>query len=393
MKKSYFPSRNILLLGFISLFSDISSQMVYPLLPLFLKSLGTTVLFIGLIEGIAEATAALFKTVAGRLSDLWQKRKIFVLVGYGLSNLIKPTLFWAVNWYQVLSIRFIDRLGKAARNPPRDALIAGSVDKTQRGKAFGWHLAMDRAGALLGPLLALLILYYAPENLRLVFLLSIIPGVIAIALVFWVKEKISAKPTQKEALKTKQLYKNRPFMIFWVACIIFTLGNSSNAFLILKAQEVKFSALQMVLLWTLYNAVCTLAAPLLGNLSDRLGRRPLIAISYGYYAILYTMFAFAQASWMIWALFAAYGIYYGLSKGIFKAYIADLVPNHLRATAYGLFNTGVGLTLLPASLLMGGAWSAIGSQWAFLISAGLSLAGCMVFLIGDVVKRLGNYLQ
>ena len=156
MKKSYFPSRNILLLGFISLFSDISSQMVYPLLPLFLKSLGTTVLFIGLIEGIAEATAALFKTIAGRLSDLWQKRKAFVLAGYGLSNLVKPLLFWAGNWHQVLTIRFVDRLGKATRNPPRDALIAGSVDKSQRGKAFGWHLAMDRAGALLGPLLALL---------------------------------------------------------------------------------------------------------------------------------------------------------------------------------------------------------------------------------------------
>jgi len=357
------------------------------LLPLFLKSLGTTVLFIGLIEGIAEATAALFKTVAGRLSDLWQKRKIFVLVGYGLSNLIKPTLFWAVNWYQVLFVRFVDRVGKATRNPPRDALIAGSVDKTQRGKAFGWHLAMDRAGALLGPLLALLILYYTPNNLRLVFLLSIIPGVIAIALVFWVKENVSRKSTPKAALKTKQLYQNRSFMIFWVACIIFTLGNSSNAFLILKAQEVKFSAWQMVLLWTLYNLVCTIAAPLLGNLSDRLGRRPLIAISYVYYALLYGLFAFATASWMIWALFAAYGIYYGLSKGIFKAYIADLVPDHLRATAYGVFNTGLGLALLPASLLMGGVWSTVGSQWAFLIAAGLSLVGCLVFLIGNMIKN------
>ena len=390
MKKSYFPSRNILLLGFISLFSDISSQMVYPLLPLFLKSLGTTVLFIGLIEGIAEATAALFKTIAGRLSDLWQKRKAFVLAGYGLSNLVKPLLFWAGNWHQVLTIRFVDRLGKATRNPPRDALIAGSVDKSQRGKAFGWHLAMDRAGALLGPLLALLILYYAPENLRLVFLLSIIPGAIAIALVFWVKEKVNSKPTTKEAFKTKQLYQNRPFMIFWVACMIFTLGNSSNAFLILKAQELKFSAWQMVLLWTLYNGVCTLAAPLLGNLSDRIGRRSLIAISYLYYALLYVLFAFANAAWMMWALFAAYGVYYGLSKGIFKAYIADLIPDHLRATAYGVFNTGLGLVLLPASLLMGGIWSEVSSQWAFLVSAGLSLVGFMVFLLGDIVKRLNN---
>ena len=179
-------------------------------------------------------------------------------------------------------------------------------------------------------------------------------------------------------------------MIFWVACMIFTLGNSSNAFLILKAQELKFSAWQMVLLWTLYNGVCTLAAPLLGNLSDRIGRRSLIAISYLYYALLYVLFAFANAAWMMWALFAAYGVYYGLSKGIFKAYIADLIPDHLRATAYGVFNTGLGLVLLPASLLMGGIWSEVSSQWAFLVSAGLSLVGFMVFLLGDIVKRLNN---
>ncbi len=362
--------------------------MVYPLLPIFLKGLGTMVLFIGLIEGIAEATAALFKTVAGRLSDLWQKRKIFVLVGYGLSNFIKPTLFWAVNWYQVLSVRFVDRLGKATRNPPRDALIAGSADKTQRGKAFGWHLAMDRLGALSGPLLALLILYHFPKNLRLVFLLSVIPGAIAVGLVFWVKEKTSFKPHQNKGLTTPtQLYKNRSFMIFWVACIIFTLGNSSNAFLILKAQEVKFSAPQMVLLWTLYNAVCTIAAPVLGNLSDRWGRRPLIVLSFVYYAILYALFGFANTPWMIWGLFGAYGIYYGLSKGIFKAYLADLVPDHLRATAYGVFNTGLGLALFPASLLMGGLWSMAGSRWAFLVSASLSLLGGAVFMIGVGLKK------
>lgn len=386
MKKKYLPPRNILLLGFISLFSDISSQMVYPLLPLFLKGLGTTVLLIGLIEGIAETTAALFKTFAGRLSDLWQKRKLFILLGYGLSNLAKPLLFWSSTWAQVLSIRFADRLGKAARNPPRDALIAGSVDKTQRGKAFGWHLAMDRTGALLGPLLALLILTLSPNNLRLVFLLSIIPGIIAIALVWGVKEVTAKKATKKADLATRQLLNNRRFMIFWIACIVFTLGNSSNAFLILKAQEVKLSSFTIVLLWTLYNAVCTIAAPMLGNLSDRIGRRPLITLSYIYYAVLYILFALATSQWMIWVLFGAYGVYYGLSKGIFKAYIADLVPDHLRATAYGLFNTGLGIALLPASLLMGVIWEQWNSQWAFLVSGGFSLLGCLIFLLNYWVK-------
>lgn len=386
MKKRYLPPRNILLLGFISLFSDISSQMVYPLLPLFLKGLGTTVLLIGLIEGIAETTAALFKTFAGRLSDLWQKRKLFILLGYGLSNLAKPLLFGSSTWAQVLSIRFADRLGKAVRNPPRDALIAGSVDKTQRGKAFGWHLAMDRTGALLGPVLALLILTLWPNNLRLVFLLSIIPGGIAIALVWGVKEMTAKKATKKAGMATRQLLNNQRFMIFWVACIVFTLGNSSNAFLILKAQEVKLSSFAIVWLWALYNAVCTIAAPMLGNLSDRIGRRPLITFSYIYYAALYILFALATSQWMIWVLFGVYGIYYGLSKGIFKAYIADLVPDHLRATAYGLFNTGLGIALLPASLLMGAIWEQWNSQWAFLVSGGFSVLGCLIFLLNYWIK-------
>ena len=386
MKKTTLP-RNILLLGFISLFSDISSQMVYPLLAPFLKSLGASILLIGLIEGIAETTAALFKTFAGRLSDLWQKRKIFILLGYGLSNLSKPFLHWAYAWEQVLMVRFADRVGKAVRNPPRDALIAGSVDKSQRGKAFGWHLALDRTGALLGPLIALLILSLSPKNVRLVFLLSVIPGIVAVGLVFWVKEIVHNKSPKKADIQTRQLFQNRHFMFFWVACILFTLGNSSNAFLILKAQEVKFSMNTIVLLWTLYNLVCTIAAPLLGKLSDKVGRKPLIALSFLYYAVLYGLFAFAASQWMIWSLFGAYGIYYGLSKGIFKAYIADLVPAQLHATAYGLFNTGLGMALLPASLLMGAVWSQWNSQWAFLVSAGFSLLGCGVFLIGKVSEE------
>ncbi|EAY30898.1 MFS transporter [Microscilla marina] len=381
MKKNSLP-HNVILLGFVSLFSDISSQMVYPLLAPFLKSLGATVVLIGLIEGIAETTAALCKTFAGRLSDLWQKRKIFVLLGYGLSNLSKPFLYGASVWSHVLGVRFADRVGKAVRNPPRDALIAGSVDKTQRGKAFGWHLALDRTGALLGPLIALLILSLSLNNMRLVFLLSIVPGVIAIGLVFWVKEVKIHQPKQPAQKQTRALLGNRSFMLFWIACMLFTLGNSSNAFLILKAQEVHFSTTAIVLLWTLYNLVCTLAAPVLGNLSDKVGRKPLIALSFLYYAGLYALFAFAQAQWMIWTLFGAYGIYYGLSKGIFKAYIADLVPDHLRATAYGLFNTGLGIALLPASLLMGAIWTQWSSQWAFLVSACFSLLGCSIFLVG-----------
>jgi MFS family permease len=371
--------KNIIFLGLVSLFTDIASQMIYPLLPAFILSLGTGASGLGLIEGIAESTAALFKTPFGRWSDRVGKRKGFVAVGYGLAAVVKPLLYWMLLPWQVLLIRFGDRLGKAVRGPARDALLAGSVNKKNRGAAFGLHRGFDRLGAFLGPLLALAVLRFFPEQLRLVFLLAGIPAILALAFLPFVAEP-KRKAKQADAEETLSPWQSRAFLFFLAGNILFTLGNSSNAFLLLKAEECGLPLIWLPALWMVYNLVCTLAAPFFGALSDRWGRRSIIAASFAYYTLLYVLFAFAQTNWHIWALFAAYGIYYGLSSGVFKAFIADLVPQEQRGTAYGLYQTGIGIALLPASLLMGVIWESWGSQWAFLASAGFALTGFLVCL-------------
>lgn len=376
-------NRNVIWLGLVSLFTDLSSQMIYPLVPAFLETMGVSKTVIGLVEGIAEATASLFKTVSGWLSDRYGKRKWFVFVGYGLSAISKPFLFFATVWGHVMGVRFTDRMGKAIRNPARDALISSSVDKKKRGKAFGFHRAMDRLGAVGGPLLALLILKYSDENLRLVFLLAGIPAVIALVFIPFTREAKQALPSGKDLAKNvKQRLTSRAFVVFLIANIVFTLGNSSNAFLILKATETGISLMWLPVLWVAYNLVATVSAPIFGSLSDKIGRKPVIVTSFIFYAALYVLFAFADVNWEIWMLFAGYGVYYGLSKGVFKAYIADLVPAEQRGTAYGVFNTGIGLALLPASLMMGFVWDLFGSQWAFLVSAGFSLVGFLIYVVG-----------
>lgn len=376
-------NRTLWLFSWVSFFNEIASQMVYPLIPKFLMSLGATPAAIGLIEGIAEATAALFKSVSGRLSDSTGKRKVFVFAGYLLAGIAKPLLSLATGWGHVLGLRFTDRMGKALRGPARDALLAASFDKEEKGKSFGIQRAMDRAGAILGPLVALGILSLPEGNLRTVFLLAGIPAMLSLVFIPFVKEIQFEKKLSDSDGGPGSPFQYTPFRNFFFAIVLFSLGNSSNAFLLLKADELGMGdAGSLVLLWMLYNAVCVLASPIFGSLSDRIGRRPVIMLSFVYYALLYAVFAFAGVSWSIWLLFAAYGIYYGLSAGVFKAYVADLVPAEMRGTAYGYLETGIGLALLPASLITGFAWETWGSQVAFLISAGFAVVGVVVFLRG-----------
>jgi MFS family permease len=373
-------NRTLWLLGWVSFFNEIASQMVYPLIPKFLVSLGATPAAIGLIEGIAESTASLFKSISGRLSDRWGKRKVFVFAGYLLAGITKPAMAFAGGWGHVLGLRFTDRMGKAIRGPARDALLSASFDEEKKGKSFGIQRAMDKGGAILGPLIALGILSLPAGNLRLVFLLAAIPAALSLLFIPFVKEIQVSKTEALEPKNKVSPFRSRPFRIFFFANILFALGNSSNAFLILKADEAGLGDTTMlVLLWMIYNTVCVIASPILGSLSDRIGRRSVISMSFLYYAALYGVFAFASASWSIWLLFAAYGIYYGLSAGVFKAYIADLVPAEQRGTAYGYLETGVGLALLPASLIAGFAWEMWGSAAAFLISAGFAVVGFWVF--------------
>ena len=405
-------TRNVLFTGLVSLFTDLSSEMIYPLVPAFLRAMGVSMTTIGVIEGVAESTASLLRTVTGRLSDKLGKQKAFMLVGYGLSTFSKPFLFLATGWPMVLGVRFADRVGKAIRTPARDALLSTSVDGARKGWAFGVHRGMDRLGAVGGPLLALLVLHLfknvdvpslAPagtglparlarhlcmlggNKVRLVFLFSFIPAALALAFIPFTREAARAARASSGARRSG--LGSPAFVLFLVASIVFTLGNSSNAFLILKAREAALPVTMIPVIWVVYNITCTISSPIFGTLSDRVGRAPVIAVSFIYYAIIYALFGFTQSLSGVWTLFAAYGLYYGLSEGVFRAYIADLVAADYRATAYGVFNTGVGLALVPASVIFGAVWDAFGSKWAFLMSAAFSLVGFVIFLWGLTAAR------
>ncbi|MFH1714911.1 MAG: MFS transporter [Elusimicrobiota bacterium] len=373
-------SRNIYILGFVSLFTDISTQMIYPLMPEFLVSLGASTTIIGVIEGIAESTASILRTIFGNLSDKLKKRKLFIFLGYGLSTLSKPFLFFANSWTTVLVVKFFDRTGKAMRAPSRDALISSSANHKMKGSAFGIHRAMDRTGALLGPLLALVILHFSSNNLRLVFILSVIPGIISVLFIKFAKEAQIESAIDSSRIKS---IKSKPFIMFLTAITVFTLGNSSNVFLILKAREAGLPLLLIPFIWAVYNLFCSVTAPMLGSLSDKVGRRPIIIISFLYYALIYFLFGISASLIMVWILFCGYGVYYGLSEGIFRAYIADLIEPSARATAYGMFNTAIGLALFPASLIMGTMWHTFGSKYAFLLCSIFSLLGFLIFLFSS----------
>lgn len=379
--------KNIILLGMVSLFTDLSSQMIYPLIPEFLVSIGAKKAVIGIIEGIAESTASLFRPIFGRLSDKLKKRKLFIYLGYGLSTISKPFLFFASSWPAVLAIKFFERVGKASRTPARDALISTSVSHSEKGKAFGFHRAMDRMGAIGGPLIAMLILIFFEGNVRLVFLLSVVPAIIALFFIKFVKETTPEKNNAPH-IRQKSSLRSAPFIIFLIANIVFSLGNSSNAFLILKAREEGLAIFLIPVIWVVYNIFCSLSSPIFGLLSDRIGRKPIIITSFIYYSAIYFLFALSNSLWSVWVLFGAYGIYYGLSEGVFKAYIADLVSPGKRATAYGLFNTGIGLALFPASIIMGTIWDIYGSKWAFITSALFSLLGFLIFLASMVISKI-----
>lgn len=387
-------SRNVFYLGLVSLFTDLSSQMIYPLVPAFLAGMGVSNTIIGVIEGVAESTASLLRTVFGRWSDRLGQRKLFIFIGYGLSAVSKPFLYLANSWPTVLAVRFSDRVGKAVRTPARDALISTSVSAGRKGLAFGFHRAMDRTGAIGGPLLAMLVLHLfagRADKVRLVFLFSVIPALLALVFILFAKET-AAQVRAQDAGRASGMG-SPAFIVFLVASIFFSLGNASNAFLILKAREAGLSMALVPGIWVFYNIFCTVSSPVFGSLSDRVGRAPVIMASFIYYAVVYALFGISQSLWQVWALFGAYGIYYGLSEGVFRAYIADLVQPQHRATAYGIFNTGIGLALVPSSIIFGAIWDAFGSRWAFFTSAGFSLLGFVVFMASLMINSRRNHAR
>jgi len=373
--------RNIFFLGLVSLFTDISSEMIYPLLPVFLISvLGVGPTFVGLVEGVAEATASFLKLFSGWISDRRQKRKFLIVSGYTLSTLTRPLVAAATAGWHVLFIRFLDRVGKGIRTSPRDALIADSAPEWEHGKAFGFQRALDHTGAVIGPLIAFLLLTFITQQYRTLFLLAYIPGIIAlILLIFGVKERKAAQagPSSQPVPLTLRPF-DRRFKIFLLIIILFSLGNSSDAFLILKAKEAGVSVSLLPVLWAVLHISKSLSATPGGTLSDRYGRRKLIIAGWILYGGVYFGFASAQTSEMVWILFAVYGLFYGLTEGGERALVANLVQPHLRGTAYGLFHFSIGLSTLPASLLMGFLWETFSPKAAFSFGAILALLAAVL---------------
>ncbi len=363
---------NIWVITATSFLTDISSEMLVYLIPLFLANvLGVRTAVIGLIDGVAETTASLLKIYSGALSDRLGQRKWLAVLGYGISTVAKPFLFFANSWGWVMGVRFGDRVGKGIRNPPRDALVAASTDQNQRGLAFGLHRAGDTAGAFIGIGVAALIIWFtqansnllAPETFRLAVLVSIVPAVLAVVVLAAGAKEITVAGQRSEAMRLSLSGMDSKFKTFLFIVVLFTLGNSSDSFIILRAQERGLSVLQTMFMLMTFTAIYTILSGPLGALSDRVGRRKLIIGGWLAYGLVYLGFALAGAGWHIWLLFGLYGIYYAATEGVAKALVADLVPDSQRGSAYGLFNAAIGITALPASLLAGLLWQGAG-QWA-----------------------------
>ena len=380
--------RNVIALGVVSFLTDVSSEMIYPLLPVFLTAvLGADAAFVGAIEGAAESTAALLKLASGWWSDRVRRRKPLVVLGYGIASVMRPLVAIAQSAGQVLLIRVSDRVGKGIRNAPRDALIAESVDPSIRGRAFGFHRAMDNAGGILGPLIAFAVLTWHFAELRTVFWLAAIPAVLSLmVLIAFVRDVPAA---EKPAADTKSLDLGQHMGArFWTVLgviFVFTLGNSTDAFLLLRANQLGVPVALAPILWAALHVVKSASNVPGGVLSDRVGRRPTLIAGWLLYALVYFGFARATAAWHAWALFAAYGVFFGLTEGSERALVADMVARERRGTAFGWYNLAIGLGALPASLLFGYVWDHAGAPTAFLMGASLALAAAVGMTL--VVRR------
>jgi MFS family permease len=433
--------RNVVAIGLVSLLNDASSEIIYPMLPAFLAvALGASPSAIGIVEGVAESVSSLLKLFSGYFSDRTGRRKGLVVFGYGLASVVRPLLAFATSWYQVLAVRFTDRVGKGLRSAPRDAMIADAATPAERGLAFGFHRAMDHGGAVLGPLIGLAALRLvasdpktpAPSDYTTIFLFASAPALLAmLVLIFAVREtqrraafkpeggKAEARGAEAERSEAERskgtdagaVEANAPanvgakapsaavgrvarltlrgfdsnFKRFLVVVALFTLSNSTDAFLIRRAQMSGVSIGEGTLvLWSALHLSKVISSVVGGDLSDRLGRKTLIVSGWLLYAAVYLGFAYVSTAGEAWALFLVYGVYFGLAEGAEKALVADLVRPEQRGTAYGLYNLAFGITVLPASLLMGALWDWKGPSTAFVVSA--SIGSTAALLLAAVVR-------
>jgi MFS family permease len=383
---SFIPGvkKNVLVLGLVSFFTDISSEMIYPLVPIFLTTvLGAPMGIVGIIEGIAESTASFLRGPSGWFSDRVGRRKPLVFVGYGTSSLGKLLLASAFAWPFVLLARFVDRLGKAVRTPARDALIAESSEAQYRGRAFGLHRALDTLGATIGPLFGLLFLWILSEdNMRWVFLIAFAPALFGVLLVNLAREK---RNRPKPAAQGQPLFTlkglSSTYRLFLVISVIFALGNSSDVFLILRAKDIGMSTTTVVLTYVFFNAIAAALSMPFGMLSDRIGRRTVMTVGFLAFGAVYLGMGFASSASHIWILFAVYGVYVALTEGISRAFVSDLAPPQIRATALGTYTMAIGLMALLASVLAGQLWDHVGAAAPFLLGGSTALLSALLMLL------------
>lgn len=373
-------NRNILFTGLTSFLTDTSVKMVYSVMPMFLMSIGASKTSLALIEGIAESTAALIKTLSGFWSDKIGKNKPFMLLGYGISAIIIPLYSFVISPVQVLYLRFIERFGKGIRTAPRDSLIAGSVINGETGKSFGLQKAMDNSGAIVGPLAAFVLLIYSPDNFRLIFLLAGIPSILSIfVIIFCIKE---AKKS-KESLFKKFHFKDFPrkYYLFLAIIFIFTLGNSTDALLMVKANEIGVKVVFIPLVYLITSIVSVLLAIPIGSLSDKTGKEKILVAGFLIYAIVYFGFGATGSAGTIIALFALYGLYSAATDGIQKAFVSDIIDKNKQGTGLGIYNALLGITLLPASLIAGVLYDKVNSSVPFYFGAATAAVSALLMLI------------
>lgn len=389
MKK--FLSKNVVFLGFISLLNDIASDMIYPLLPIFITSVGGNAKVLGFIEGFSESISSILKLISGKFSDKIKKRKLLAFWGYFLSNALRPLYVLANHWLIVFFVRFFDRVGKGIRTAPRDALIADSVSAEFRGRAFGFHRTLDNFGALLGPLIATLILYFTSQNIKAVFLFSLIPGIFVLVLFFFIQEKEQITHSSKDSSKEISFEQKERLPIkvkfFLISILIFTLGNSSDAFIILRLKDTGIDTVYIPIIWGIFNLIKSLGNYPLGLLSDKIGRKKVILMGWILYAIIYFLFGLVDKSHVVLILFFLYGVYYSLTEGAERAFIADNVMPYVRGKAYGYYNFAISISSLPASILFGFLWEKYSFTVAFMTGASLSLLASIVFLFSSYFDK------
>ena len=382
-------SRNVFVLGWVSFFTDLSSEMLYPMLPFFLTvTLGTPVVLFGAIEGIAEGTAGVTKVVSGAWSDRLPKRRPLIAGGYALSAVGKLLLALSFVWPQALFARVCDRLGKGTRTAPRDALIADSSSAGTRGRAFGFHRALDTAGAVVGPLVGLgLLAAFGEGHLRFIFLLAVIPAIASVALVRVARERARSVP-KRQAARMKLDFSGAPasYWLFLGISFLFAFGNSSDAFLLLRASDLGLGLTAVILAYVVYNIAYTLLSYPAGLVADRFGQRPILAAGFLVFGLVYLGFAMTDGTGAIWPLFAAYGLAMALTEGVARALISDAAPAERRGTFLGLYHTTIGLTAVVASVLAGVLWDQVSPAAPFVLGAITGLTAAVLLLVLSVAK-------